>query len=49
MAKGTSRRVWAKIGRILVLGTFTILLAFPFYWMLITSFKQNVDLYTRCV
>src|SRR5260370_12715357 len=31
---------------VLVLGTFTILLAFPFYWMLITSFKQNLDLYT---
>jgi len=27
-------------------GDFTILLAFPFYWMLITSFKQNLDLYT---
>src|SRR6201981_3926561 len=46
MKKETSRRIRAKIGHILILGTFTILLAFPFYWMLITSFKQNVDLYT---
>ena len=46
MAKGMSRRIWGKVVHVLVLGTFTILLAFPFYWMLITSFKQNVDLYT---
>ncbi|MGA8537874.1 MAG: carbohydrate ABC transporter permease [Terriglobales bacterium] len=41
-----ARAIWAKAGKILVIATFTILLAFPFYWMLITSFKQNVDLYT---
>ena len=41
-----SRSIWGKGGQILVLAIFTILLAFPFYWMLITSFKQNVDLYT---
>jgi len=35
-----------KLVRATVLAVFTILLAFPFYWMLITSFKQNVDLYT---
>jgi multiple sugar transport system permease protein len=29
-----------------VLVFFTVLLAFPFYWMLITAFKQNLDLYT---
>ncbi len=51
MAKGisrriVSRRIWGKVGTILVLAVFTVLLAFPFYWMLITSFKQNVDLYT---
>src|SRR5438128_10180786 len=45
MAKGISRRFWGKLVHVLVLGTFTILLAFPFYWMLITSFKQNLDLY----
>ncbi len=41
-----SRRLLGKAVHVLVLGTFTILLAFPFYWMFITSFKQNVDLYT---
>jgi multiple sugar transport system permease protein len=41
-----SRSIVGKIVKVLVLGTFTVLLAFPFYWMLITSFKQNVDLYT---
>src|SRR6201988_1708519 len=35
-----------KLVRATVLAVFTILLAFPFYRMLITSFKQNVDLYT---
>jgi multiple sugar transport system permease protein len=29
----------------LVVGPFAILLAFPFYWMLMTSFKTNGDLY----
>jgi len=46
MARGISRRIWGNVVHVLVLGTFTILLAFPFYWMLITSFKQNLDLYT---
>jgi len=46
MAKGISRRIWGNVVHVLVLGTFTILLAFPFYWMLITSFKRNLDLYT---
>ena len=30
----------------IVLVGFTVLLAFPFYWMVITAFKQNLDLYT---
>src|SRR5438477_11455938 len=46
MAKGISQRFWGKLVHVFVLATFTILLAFPFYWMLITSFKQNLDLYT---
>ena len=41
-----SHRLLGKLVRATVLAIFTILLAFPFYWMLITSFKQNVDLYT---
>src|SRR5437763_12126571 len=28
-----------------VLIVFTVLLAFPFYWMVIATFKQNIDLY----
>jgi multiple sugar transport system permease protein len=40
------RLLFGKIIRGAVLAVFTILLAFPFYWMVITSFKQNVDLYT---
>src|ERR1700746_683656 len=35
-----------KLVRAAGLTVFTILLAFPFYWMVITSFKQNLDLYT---
>jgi len=35
-----------RVVRATVLTVFTVLLAFPFYWMIITSFKQNVDLYT---
>jgi multiple sugar transport system permease protein len=38
-----------RIGRLAVrwgtLATFAILLAFPFYWMLITAFKRTGDLY----
>ena len=30
----------------LVLIVFVVLLAFPFYWMVISTFKQNADLYT---
>ena len=39
----TSRR--EKLGAYAVLGPFAMLLAFPFYWMLWTSFKSNIDLY----
>jgi multiple sugar transport system permease protein len=34
-----------KLTSYAVLGPFAILLAFPFYWMLWTSFKSNIDLY----
>jgi len=30
----------------LVVGPFAILLAFPFYWMLVTMFKEDLDLYS---
>lgn len=39
-------RVRNRIVHIAVLAFFTVMLAFPFYWMVITSFKQNLDLYT---
>src|ERR1700687_3875562 len=40
------RRLGGKLVHVLVITIFTVALAFPFYWMLIISFKQNVDLYT---
>jgi len=36
---------WPKTVQMLVLTIFTVLLAFPFYWMGIATFKQNIDLY----
>jgi multiple sugar transport system permease protein len=43
--RGGFRRLAATLGhRVLVLG-FTLFAVFPFYWMLVTSFKQNSDLY----
>lgn len=36
---------WPTLLKIAILTIFTVLLAFPFYWMLITTFKQNSDLY----
>ncbi len=35
----------ARIVHALVLIVFVVLLAFPFYWMVIATFKQNLDLY----
>ena len=45
MARKVSQKLMGKLVRGAVLTVCTVLLAFPFYWMLITSFKQNVDLY----
>ena len=36
---------WPTAVKTLVLTIFTVLLAFPFYWMAIAAFKQNIDLY----
>src|SRR5205085_10516953 len=44
--RSRGHRVAAKIGHWTILIFFTVLLAFPFYWMLIATFKQNLDLYT---
>jgi len=44
-ARSTLRRMAGTIGhRLLILG-FTVFAVFPFYWMVVTSFKQNRDLY----
>jgi multiple sugar transport system permease protein len=40
------QRLGARSLHVFVLAFFTIALAFPFFWMLIASFKQNIDLYT---
>jgi len=44
--KISHRHVAGKVVKALVLAFFTIALAFPFFWMLIAAFKQNIDLYT---
>ena len=44
--RGGARRGVARALHISVLVFFTGLLAFPFFWMLIAAFKQNIDLYT---
>jgi multiple sugar transport system permease protein len=41
----TLRLIWRKGGAYFVLGPFAIVLAFPFYWMLTTMFKRDLDLY----
>ena len=44
-AAGPRRSLATRAGRWIVLAGFAALLAFPFYWMAITSFKQTSDLY----
>jgi multiple sugar transport system permease protein len=45
MAPGRGLKRWAGKGAHLgIIGVFTIFSAFPFYWMLITTFKQTSDL-----
>ena len=39
------RKFGPRVTKALVLVFFVVLLAFPFYWMVIAAFKQNVDLY----
>jgi len=46
VAKKRLRKFSASMLHWFVLVVFTVLLAFPFYWMVITAFKQNLDLYT---
>jgi multiple sugar transport system permease protein len=40
-----ARRIASKAGQTAVLIFFVTFLAFPFYWMVITAFKTNQDLY----
>jgi multiple sugar transport system permease protein len=42
---GRARSARRNLGTYLVLGPFAIVLAFPFYWMLVTMFKEDLDLY----
>jgi multiple sugar transport system permease protein len=46
MQRGAARPAGHIIARWAVLVVFAVLLAFPFYWMFITTFKQTADLYT---
>ena len=39
------RKLGPRVTKIVVLVLFVVLLAFPFYWMVIATFKQNPDLY----
>src|SRR5262252_1337265 len=45
MARWTGRRAFATVGHRVLILAFTVFAAFPFYWMLVTTFKQNGDLY----
>ncbi|HEY6928306.1 MAG TPA: carbohydrate ABC transporter permease [Thermoanaerobaculia bacterium] len=40
-----ARRILGEVVHWIVLSSFAVLLAFPFYWMLITTFKKTSDLY----
>ena len=46
MKRARLRAIGAKIVHLSVLLGFTVVLAFPFYWMVIATFKKNLDLYT---
>src|SRR5437762_8938591 len=41
------KRVIARGGHLGLIGLFTVFSAFPFYWMLLTSFKRTSDLLKR--
>jgi multiple sugar transport system permease protein len=42
---GTRGSLATRAGKWIVVGGFAVLLAFPFYWMAITTFKRTGDLY----
>ena len=43
----TAKRIGARATHFGIVAAFTIFTAFPFYWMLITTFKQTTDLMKR--
>ncbi len=45
MVRGAGRTAAYRVLHWTVVVLFTVLLAFPFYWMFITTFKQSSDLY----
>jgi multiple sugar transport system permease protein len=45
MPRSSIRRVTATLGHRLIILAFTAFAVFPFYWMVVTTFKQNSDLY----
>ncbi len=46
-ARPTVRRLAGRGGHLGLIGLFTVFSAFPFYWMLITTFKRTSDLLKR--
>ena len=48
MALGkTARRIGTRVTHFGIVAAFTLFTAFPFYWMLITTFKETTDLMKR--
>ena len=45
MARQGGRKLLTLVGHRALVLLFTLFAAFPFYWMFVTSFKQNSDLY----
>jgi multiple sugar transport system permease protein len=45
VARVPTRRVALAVGHRAIILFFTLFAIFPFYWMVVTSFKQNSDLY----
>ncbi len=45
MRRSSITRAASTVGHRLVILVFTLFAVFPFYWMVVTSFKQNSDLY----
>jgi multiple sugar transport system permease protein len=43
--RGQRRSALRRVGHVAIVLFFVVVLAFPFYWMLITTFKQSSDLY----